>query len=180
MRSSCDQRYLQIYRLLYAHTKIIHGDISLNSLMCRKVDGKIYGVLVDYDLWLFCKKSKQGPSSRQRTGARPYMAIDLLQPAPTKHLYRHDLESLFYVIVIFVTRYHGGEKIKNPPLQAWFELPPKSLRHAKLTFLNELPLLPTSAFEILKSFWRIWGKCSMLVIWLNRFVKARRCGQRGG
>jgi hypothetical protein len=80
------------------------------------------------------------------------MAIDLLQPASTKHLYRHDLESLFYVIVIFVTRYHGGEKIKNPPLQTWFELPPKSLLHAKLTFLNELPLLPTSAFEILKSF----------------------------
>ncbi|KAF8154851.1 hypothetical protein B0H34DRAFT_540338 [Crassisporium funariophilum] len=123
------------YQWLYEHAKLIHRDISLNNLMYRKVDGRICGVLSNYDLSLFFNKPKPGPSSKQRTGTRPYMAIDLLRPTPTTHLYRHDLESLFYVIVIFVTRYHGGKEIKNPPLQTWFELSPEALGHAKLTFL---------------------------------------------
>lgn len=50
------------------------------------------------------------------------MAMDLLQPNPTKHLYRHDLESLFYVIVMLTTGYDEGKKVKNPPLASWFEL----------------------------------------------------------
>ena len=45
-------------------------------MMYRKKDGKIFGVLNDYDLAIF--KSNNTPSSRNRTGTRPFMAIDLL------------------------------------------------------------------------------------------------------
>jgi hypothetical protein len=84
-------------------------------------------------------------------GTMPYMAIDLLKPIPTKHLYRHDLESLFYVIFVLVTRYDASEEIEDPPLQAWFELPPKLLQPVKVSFLSEFPPLPTSAFENMDS-----------------------------
>jgi serine/threonine protein kinase len=139
------------YRWLYEHAELIHRDISLNNLMYRKADGRICGVLIDYDLSLCFAKSKQGRSTKQRMGTRPYMAIDLLQRTPTKHLYRHDLESLFYVIVVLVTRYDGGKEIKNPPFQTWFELPPRSLREKKVTFLREIEARPTSAFKRLRS-----------------------------
>jgi hypothetical protein len=85
-------------------------------------------------------------------GTMPYMAVDLLEPTPTKHLYRYDLESLFYVFAVLVTRYDRGEVIENPPLQNWFELPPSSLRPKKVTFLCKLPAQPTSAFENLDDF----------------------------
>lgn len=44
------------------------------------------------------------------------MAIDLLVPDPPTHLYRHDLESLFYVIVWIVTSFHDGKWVAKPPL----------------------------------------------------------------
>jgi hypothetical protein len=152
------------YRLLYEHTKVIHGDISLHSLKYRKADGEIYGVLIDYDLPLFFKNSKQGPSTKQQMGTMSYMALDLILPTLTKRLYRHDLESLFYVIVVLVTRYDGGEEIEDPPFQDWFEPEPewlrivkfeptpKWLKSVKYSFLRELPAQPTSTFENLGYF----------------------------
>jgi hypothetical protein len=100
---------------------------------------KKYGVLIDFDFSL--------PASRQRMGTMSYMAIDLLRPIAMKYLYRHDLESLSYVLFVLVTRYGGGKEIKNPPLQDWFELSPKLLRKEKVSFLRELPEQPISAFE---------------------------------
>ncbi|KAF8802375.1 hypothetical protein BYT27DRAFT_7341453 [Phlegmacium glaucopus] len=117
------------YRWLYEEAKVIHRDISLNNLMYRKkADNSVYGVLSDYDLSHLLTRQTPGPTSKQRTGTKPYMAIDLLQPSPPNHLYHHDLESLFYVIVILTSRYHKGQKInENPPHQAWFDLRAEAL-----------------------------------------------------
>ncbi|KAF9021745.1 hypothetical protein BDZ89DRAFT_1137783 [Hymenopellis radicata] len=63
------------------------------------------------------------------------MAFDLLQKYShhPKHIYRHDLESIFYVMVIFFSRYEfkatqptsGREerlkKRSHPPLSEWFD-----------------------------------------------------------
>ncbi|KAJ6578638.1 hypothetical protein DFH09DRAFT_1361050 [Mycena vulgaris] len=65
--------------------EILQGDISLGNL---------------------------SPAPIQRRGTQPYMAIDLLGPDPPPHLYRHDLESLFYVILWVVTSYHDGKRVK--------------------------------------------------------------------
>ncbi|KAF8274785.1 hypothetical protein EI94DRAFT_1713047, partial [Lactarius quietus] len=105
------------YRWLYDVPKILHRDISLNNLMLRKEGGNVYAVLNDLDLAV--NVDVQRPSSKHRTGTKPFMAIDLLRGDPTAHMYRHDLESLFYVLVWITTRFHNGKEIANPPLQDW-------------------------------------------------------------
>ncbi|KAF8874971.1 hypothetical protein BD779DRAFT_1416944, partial [Infundibulicybe gibba] len=80
--------------------EIRHSDISINNLMYRKdEDGiGIHGVLNDFDL-AQCGDFT-GPQSRQRTGTEQFMAYDLLDPHESHpHFYRHDLESIFYVMV---------------------------------------------------------------------------------
>ncbi len=64
--------------------------------------GRICGVLNDFDLSSF--RDSTSPSSKQRTGTRPFMAREFHEnpQAPPVHLYRHDLESLFYVMFILV------------------------------------------------------------------------------
>ncbi|KAJ7257729.1 hypothetical protein C8J57DRAFT_1074307 [Mycena rebaudengoi] len=39
------------YRWLYEEFGIMHRDFSLNKLMYRKVDGKVFGVSNDFDYW---------------------------------------------------------------------------------------------------------------------------------
>jgi hypothetical protein len=87
--------------------------------MYRCVDGQVIGVLNDWDLAAF--RDKEETTSKQRTGTRPFMAIDRLLTKPPRHMYRHDLESLFYVLIWFCTRYDNGQEIESPPLENWAE-----------------------------------------------------------
>lgn len=104
--------------------------------MFRKKDGEIFGVLNDYDLAIIRSK-KGGPTSKTRTGTKPFMAIDLLgrEPDDVQHRYRHDLESLFYVLIYLTSRYHEGQEIPNPPFQDWDILGEEALKSAKASFL---------------------------------------------
>ncbi|KAJ7094554.1 hypothetical protein B0H15DRAFT_128242 [Mycena belliarum] len=138
------------YRWLYEKAGIMHRDISRNNLMYRKIDGKVYGVLNDFDLSVFRHKEPRS-TSKQRTGTEPYMAVDLLVTGPPPpHIYRFDLESLFYVIAYVVYQYHEGKKIDNPPFDAWDHLPTAALRDKKYSFLfNALTVPPTSNFSAL-------------------------------
>ena len=54
---------------------------------------------------------------RSRTGTGPFMAIDLLRKGPVPlHLYRHDLESFFYVLVYVCAVWDPIlEKLGHPP-----------------------------------------------------------------
>jgi hypothetical protein len=113
-------------------------------MMYRKKDEKIFGVLNDYDLAIFM--SNETPSSKTRTGTKPFMAIDLLGKPTDLHRYRHDLESLFYVIVYVTSRYDGGQEIDDPPLQNWEELGEIQLKDAKKAFLTDVLPTPTQAF----------------------------------
>lgn len=138
------------YKWLYKTAGVIHRDISENNLMYRmKADGTICGVLSDYDLSLMLALQDRGPSSKQRTGTRPFMARDLLEPTPRKHLYRHDLESLFYVIIVLVYRSQDDklkehEKFENfLALKDWFTLAPAQLlKEKKAFFSTAMPLAP--------------------------------------
>jgi Fungal protein kinase len=106
--------------------------------MFRRYKDKVYGVLYDFDLSAF--RHELGPASKRRTGTKPFMAIDLLGDQMCQHLYRHDLESLFYVLVWITSRYHEGQLIRNPPLQEWEDKGGEELRKEKLGFLSQ-PLL---------------------------------------
>ena len=90
--------------------------MSLRNIMCRIEEGinakgqqerKVYGVLTDYDLssWTEHLKGDYTRTSQQRTGTPPYMAQELLEPKCTNHLYRHDVESLFYVMLLMCGRH---------------------------------------------------------------------------
>ncbi|ETW75476.1 hypothetical protein HETIRDRAFT_164389 [Heterobasidion irregulare TC 32-1] len=61
--------------------------------------GKPYGILIDWDLAIDMK-SRDSVSSRHRTGTGPFMAVDHLGPKMgSPYFYRHDLESLFYILL---------------------------------------------------------------------------------
>jgi len=135
-----------VHRWLYDVPGILHRDLSLNNIMCRIIElisaeGKtreVYGVLTDYDLssWKEELKTDYTRTSQQRTGTPPYMAYELLMGASTTHLYRHDMESLFYIMLLMCARHtivhsNGGANAEAKsgvvmrrgklPYQRWFE-----------------------------------------------------------
>ena len=102
---------------------------------------KVYGVLTDYDLssWKEDLKKDYRSTSQQRTGTPPYMAQEILKGTSGTHLYRHDVESLFYVMLLVMARHtiiptDGGpgaktkfqvvmrEDKKPLPYQKWFNM----------------------------------------------------------
>lgn len=68
-----------------------------NIMYRRGSDGTIYGVLNDFDLSSF-RDAVGNVAWVRRTGTTPFMSIDLLRGLQD-HYYRHDLESIFYVLL---------------------------------------------------------------------------------
>ncbi|KAF5370534.1 hypothetical protein D9757_010129 [Collybiopsis confluens] len=95
----------------------------MGNIMFRRVGGKVYGVLNDFDLSSFLPLRDE-PSSKWRTGTRPYMSRDLLTKGWCEGpLYRHDLESLFYIMLILCCHYKSPDKalpFKDWPYKMWF------------------------------------------------------------
>ncbi|KEP48718.1 kinase domain protein [Rhizoctonia solani 123E] len=122
---------------------ILHCDISIGNLMYDPKAQEPY--LIDADLGKSVNKLGT-PSSNHRTGTLPFMAIDLLVGAPPPHLYRHDLESFFYVLVwICAEDYHGWHRVDSVTAMA----------EKKLYFLIqfEIEQLRVGKFAELKSAW---------------------------
>jgi len=90
---------------------------------------KVHGVLTDYDLssWTNSLNPDYTKTSQQRTGTPPYMAQDLLQGTSPLHLYRHDIESLFYVMLLVSARHSiaipEGQKRPRLLMRGSTELP---------------------------------------------------------
>jgi len=149
-----------VHRWLYEVAGILHRDLSMNNIMYRIIDGKVYGVLTDYDLssWVASLNSDYTKTSQQRTGTPPFMAHGLLDGSEALHLYRHDVESLFYIVLILATNYdihaptkgvEGGVRTRQEPeelpYQAWFDQPSyKALASFKQTFFSNLEYLNLS------------------------------------
>jgi len=86
------------------------------------------------------------------------MAHGLLDGSEALHLYRHDVESLFYIMLILTTHYDvraptkekdGGlrtrQDLKDLPYQAWFDQPSyKTLASFKKAFFSDLEYLNLS------------------------------------
>ncbi|KAJ3829594.1 hypothetical protein F5880DRAFT_1607444 [Lentinula raphanica] len=106
------------YDILQCHhnyPKILHRDISQGNIMVREINGVNHGVLDDWDLATLVDKLDQGPTSQFRTGTKPYMAHEQQRPKwKGPHRYRHDLESVFYVMTLFTFLYSTpSEKVLN-------------------------------------------------------------------
>ena len=152
---------------------ILHRDLSPNNIMYRivkeenaagVVEEKVYGVLADFDLSSLTEDMKDNytKTSQQRTGTPPFMAHELLDGLEGLHLYRHDLESLFYVMLIVATHYEiqprtekeeGGLRMRQGleelPYEMWFGEPTyKALANHKHSFFSKLEDFDLSpAFE---------------------------------
>ena len=134
-----------VHRWLFDEPGILHRDLSLNNIMWRLVEEmnaegvreqKVHGVLTDYDLssWKEDLKKDYRSTSQQRTGTPPYMAQEILKGTSATHLYRHDVESLLYIMLIVCGRHTigvvgDGKKARrqvvmrkeNLPYEDWFE-----------------------------------------------------------
>ena len=71
-----------------------------------ETEGKVYGVLTDYSI-----KADHVKTS-QRIGTPPYMAQELLTGACDTHLCRHNVESLFYVMLL-MCMHHQFDRSKE-------------------------------------------------------------------
>ncbi|KAK0490315.1 hypothetical protein IW261DRAFT_1323966, partial [Armillaria novae-zelandiae] len=105
---------LQCHKWLYEHPQILHRDISMANIMYRIDDeGNVLGVLIDFDLSSLVPIKEA--TSLRRTGTPPYMALDLLveEKDSGPHLYRHDLEALFYVMLMICCCHSIIEKVQS-------------------------------------------------------------------
>ena len=96
-----------VHRWLYDNPRILHRDLSLSNIMYRTIEGKVHGVLTDYDFssWKACLAADCAKTSQLIIGTTLFMARGLLDGTDTVHLYRHDVEALFYAMVILATHY---------------------------------------------------------------------------
>ncbi|KAG2067179.1 hypothetical protein BDR04DRAFT_1058335 [Suillus decipiens] len=121
---------------LWKHN-VHHRDISPSNLMVYWLNGQWIGVLNDYDL---SSIERDEPSGKERTGTVPFMAIDLLAKnailGKVTHLYRHDAESLVWVLVWVCLRYQGGKLMSNGRLlDDWLKVDAKGCNKEKSAFI---------------------------------------------
>lgn len=95
---------------------IAHNDISLSKLLCTERNGRIVGILNDFDLAGFMKPGVRNPEKRgwERTGSIAFMAMDLLKnpDGKQKRWYWYDLESFIWCLLWVM--------MKKPPL-SWLD-----------------------------------------------------------
>lgn len=102
-------------------------------------DGKVQGVLCDFDLSTTDGKQSK---NRERTGTMPYMALDLLENATALseviHIYRHDSESFLWTIADVMHTYDDGVCLreKSPCYRAWRGVDYATCRGRKLGWLT--------------------------------------------
>ncbi|KAG2134053.1 uncharacterized protein EDB93DRAFT_1173291 [Suillus bovinus] len=143
-----------------------HRDVSPNNLMVYMLNGQWIGVLNDYDL---SSIKRDGPSGKERTGTVPFMALDLLDVAGLEgkvtHLYRHDAESLVWVLVWVCLRYQGGKLLSSGrQLDHWLKVDANGCREKKSDFQRTLRHGKTEAILIQpspshQSNWKIAVAC---------------------
>ncbi len=104
----------------YINGRVLHRDISETNLMFHRFHGKVYGVLVDFDNAL--DLATPTAPNEWHSGTKPFMAVDRLKSKPPPHIYRHDLESFYYVLLWAAIHFDlKGKKHRKTPvaLRKW-------------------------------------------------------------
>ena len=82
-----------IHYLAISADRIIHRDISISNLMCRRLgDGKIQGVLNDWDVASTSRTESGSDHTNMRTGTMPFMSIDLHEDPPPVQIEKFEYE----------------------------------------------------------------------------------------
>ncbi|KAG2336010.1 hypothetical protein BDR05DRAFT_971286, partial [Suillus weaverae] len=133
---------------------VYHRDISPGNLMWYRRNGKLIGVLNDYDLSSLA--NTVGPQGNERTGTVPFMALDLLtakaQRGEVEHLYCHDLESFIWVFAWIFLHYRQGVLLPRRlrPFDNWATLGAIACGKEKLFFLNNMTAFAPSNMDQVK------------------------------
>lgn len=91
-------------------------DISIENIMVAHRDGKVFGVLLDWNLAGVPIPRHRPKSEMKRIGTKPFMSVDFYATWWTgEHLYRHDLESFYYVLAAFCAGFDPGKRIVRVP-----------------------------------------------------------------
>ncbi|KAJ3512393.1 hypothetical protein NMY22_g15342 [Coprinellus aureogranulatus] len=134
--------------------KVLHRDLSENNLMLVVVDEKIHGVVNDWDMAKFEGLNDTTLAAHHRTGTPPFMAIDLLYDMPWGHLYRYDLESLFYILVWAAIHYNLKKGMKTRKVQAavkgWISNDMDQNADAKTLFFSAVPKHSKQVFNAIQ------------------------------
>ena len=115
-----------IHYLAVSKDGIKHRDISISNLMCRRLEnGKIQGVLNDWDVASTSHTESDSEHTNMRTGTMPFMSIDLHQYPPPVHIERFEYESLFYVLYWICLSYSDGKLLPEEKRHSAFKCWPR-------------------------------------------------------
>ena len=122
---------------------IQHRDISASNMMYKRIDGKVRGYLIDFDL-----ASLEGRDSQNldRTGTMPFMALELLRSVgpgrPTvPHAYEHDGEAVCWVVFWLGVQYKDGTR-ERYSFAGWEMVDAATCYEKKLATLADLHMHP--------------------------------------
>ena len=80
----------------------MHKDVSIENIFVMRRGKEVFGVLGDWDLAGVPMPRGRPERQRERAGTNPYKSADFYATWWTgEHLYRHDLESFYYVLAVF-------------------------------------------------------------------------------
>ena len=127
------------YKWLYQTADILHQDISIHNLMYRRKGEEICGLLNKFDLATI--QGDSSPSSKQRTGMKPYMGrIQLLRETkgdPVVYSWP------WITILILTSCFEDGKEISDLPLQELvFPRFPKNCQTLRTHWLHDSTSLP--------------------------------------
>ncbi|KAJ1961250.1 hypothetical protein H4R35_007468 [Dimargaris xerosporica] len=113
---------------LHSDCNILHRDISTNNIMVVRHDGRLRGMLIDFDNAIH-DEAQSTPGRPERTGTLPFMSIGNLENNDTKRTALDDWESLLYVICWLGTygldeKARAGSMKRGTPkleIQRWLE-----------------------------------------------------------
>ncbi|EIM84743.1 uncharacterized protein STEHIDRAFT_140323 [Stereum hirsutum FP-91666 SS1] len=118
---------VKVHYVIYKTTGILHRDLSVNNVMFIRRNGRVFGVLNDWDLAAPEVRSSP-PTAFHRTGTAAFMALNLLDSpdGSVPHLYCYDLESFAWILVwcAYVLLFNGKEVTHNKrpeKIQEWTE-----------------------------------------------------------
>lgn len=141
------------HRVLFEEGNILHRDLSVSNLMYEIRDGKVAGILKDFDLAVLVlnkEKTLSPPTSNcnHRTGAAVFMAHELLiLDSSAVHSYRHDVESFFYVLLWTAVGYKRTKPLKGgDSFRSWRKNDGKTIQQVKQSLF-----MTYTAFKNLKS-----------------------------
>lgn len=107
------------YQSLHMKAGLLQGDISTGNLILNEDVGNPSwsAFLIDLDLSIE-EQRERASGARGKTGTRAFMAIGLL--LGEQHLFRHDLESFFWVLFWICIHYNGPDQGVGPTdLDCW-------------------------------------------------------------